>query len=90
MRKIITIERKLLDTGEWEPIEAFSLEDDGSIEGIQGDPVFIKDMKFIDREVEGSVTHESHPNVWLRHLAVEYSGPDRRLTIEGEDGEVVS
>lgn len=84
MRKIITIERKRLDSDEWEPIEAFSLDDDGSIEGIQGDPVFIKDMKFIDQEVEGSVTHKSHPNVWLRHLAVEYSGPDRRLTIDEE------
>lgn len=87
MRKIVTIERKLMNTDEWEPIEAFSLDDDGSIEGIQGDPVFIKDMKFIDREVQGSVTHESHPNVWLRHLAVEYSGPERRLTIEEESGQ---
>ena len=87
MRKIVTIERKLQDTDEWEPIEAFSLDTDGSVEGIQGDPVFITDMKFIDREVGGTVTHESHPDTWLQHLAIEYSGPDRRLTVEEERGQ---
>lgn len=88
MNKIVTIERKLQSTGEWETMGAFSFAEDGAIGEIQGDPEWLMDLKFVDREAGGPVTHDSHPEAWLRQLSREYNGPTRRLTIEPNPEEV--
>lgn len=82
--KIFTIEidRRHEDGGAWETMGVFSLTSDGVLTSIQGDPDFLKLITFIDKEVGGPVTHDSHPEAWLRQLAVEFNGPGRRLTVE--------
>lgn len=82
MKKIVTIERKLQSTQEWETMGSFSFSDDGTIAEVQGDPEWLKDLKFVDQGAGGPVTHDSHPDAWLRQLSIEYNGPTRRLTVE--------
>lgn len=79
-----TIERQRGDTAEWETLGVYSLTTDGELTSTQGDTYFLKLMRFIDHDVKGPVTYDSHPTIWLKHLAVEYNGPGRRLIISEE------